>query len=476
MRASLRSPFTLAAAAGVVAIATVACGAGADAGQAARQTTSPTSTTAAGPAVGPWHVTATSPVDTSTEFTAADSRGAVVSLDRGSKSSVVITAGTILKLPVPKGYLSGGEYFAGSPVAPPALDAQGKGVYLIQSPSSSDYDAALNLDWMATGEGGAHRLSSGAVFPQFASDASGNAIAVWAEFKGYHGNTSPYDLRVSIRRADHGFSKPITLGAAGDPYLGNNGPHGDSVTAAIGGGGRIAVVGMGSGPGIRAWTGTVAKGLAKTPIRIGGPKAFGEAFTATIGAKGRTFVAWGQQASGEDPDNPWVVKASSIAPGARKAAAVQTVDAGEVAFPVAFPKLVADSAGRALLGWSAVAKGDQGPYPVRTVSISPSGAFATPETLAQSGALTGLAVAPTGSAIATWQSLSDTEEPSSYLASVRPTADGTFAAAEGVPIPFVGDAPQPAFDFEGRPVLAYTVPNTSGTRGVTVSLLTRDKP
>jgi len=458
------------------------CGSSHAPSHAQATTSAPISTTPVPAPAGPWKVTrSVSIVDNDEDggvSTGANLGTAFVAFPKTDGSAVVSTGGVITAIDR-AGRTQELNSFDGVPVAPPAFDGRGRGAVLIKTPTLTSSGATNRLGWETVNNdvyGPPKVLAASAALPVLAADRNGNAIAVWSQAAPTTADLSAVDIRVSIRKHSGRFGKPFTLAAGLDPYLGNNGPHGPSVTAAIGAGGRIAVVGMSHG--IDAWTGTIDGGLSQTPIPIGhGKHDFGEAFTAAIGSTGRVFAAWGQQSSGEDPDTPWLVQAASIAAGTRVASPVKTVDRGGVAFPVAFPQMRAEPGGGALLAWSGVGKhSTDPPYPVRVERLTSGGTYAAVQTLAPDGAVTGLVVAASGAAIVTWNPLDDLEQAAGYDASVRPRAQQRFGAVESVPVPFPADAPLPAFAPSGRPVLAYAAAVTSGVRGETIHLLTRDSP
>jgi hypothetical protein len=492
MRASLRSPSVLTTLVVAVALATTGCGgSGRDASA---------SSTPATP-VGPWHEGRTLSV-----ADGSDPGRATVTLPTQTSVSIVASGSRLTGIR-PKalpGHADNTSTHPGVPLAAPAYDGDGRGVVVIERPLGEGEDPAASVGWMFGGPvalswmtidrygrtGDEHRLAARAEHPTFAADADGNAVVAWfdASSDREDGFQEIRPIRVAVQAHARPFSAPVTLTKTGaGASTEGTAPVSPWLTVAVAGG-RIVVAGQalfgGQGEQIAAWTGDVDRGFTDPPVKFG-TKQPGVAFTAAMSTTGRAFVAWGDQSSGEDADSPWVVRATSIAPGATAIGPIQRLDGGAAkSYPSSYPILAADPRGGAVLAWSGVDGGGQrgsAEDPIYVSTATAAGTYGVRQRLAPSGKLTGLAVSPAGDAIVTWAPFaedgsSERQAKLGYFASVRAAGESLFRPAERVPIPFPGDGPPPSFAPSGRPVLAYTVPSTSGVRGETIHTLARDKP
>src|SRR5204863_187400 len=60
-----------------------------------------------------------------------------------------------------------------------------------------------------------------------------------------------------------------------------------------------------------------------------GPHAGFARMASAVTGRGRVVVAWGTQDGGEQADRPWIVRAATLAPGARRFSKAQTLDPGQ---------------------------------------------------------------------------------------------------------------------------------------------------
>jgi hypothetical protein len=355
--------------------------------------------------------------------------------------------------------------------AGPVLDRRGRGLVLRTRVLGSDPNGnrRVRLWWSAVAPGGAlgRRVPLATATltrdPALAMDADGGALAAWAEYRPPATRRQlwgSYRVRAAWRPAGGRFGAPVTLfvtQAIDFEHLG-------AVTAAVGRGGTAAVVYAdahetrhGERRTVYAWTRTRRRGFG--PTLAAGPHSGYATTAAALTGRGRLIVAWGTQDGGEEADKPWIVRAATLAPGARRFSAPQTLDAGGgVNRPQGDVVLAAGGRGRATVAWSAV-RGRDGAglaFPVMAATADPRGRFAPAQTLAASGAVGGVAVRADGAAIVSWANSLGDQVTDQAMAAVRPPGAAAFGAPEPIAAPDVAGPPVVAFDpATGRPTAAW---------------------
>jgi hypothetical protein len=386
-----------------------------------------------------------------------------------------------------------------SVAAGPAVDATGRGLVLRTLALSTDDNGRrrYRMTWSnlsRTGTvGRAHRLVTATMTnpPALAVGARGDAVAAWNE---YRPPASPRDLwgRFRIRAAwrPHGgsFGPPVTLlDTQALDY-----EHNGAVAAAIGRSGRAVVVFADARerPGrdrraVLAWTRDARHGFG--PRLVAGPHAGFARMAAAVTDRGRVIVAWGTQDGGEEANTPWVVRAATLASGARRFSRAQTLDPGHgIDYAVGTVVLAVAADGRATAAWSSVRRPTPADlaFPIMSATSDATGHFGPAAEIAPDGIVGGLAVRGDGAAIVTWiRTLSHGPTTGQATAAVRAADATTFGAAETIADPDVASPPTAAFDpVSGSPVVAWAarpngVDTSMGlTRTAVLRLATRQAP
>jgi hypothetical protein len=382
-------------------------------------------------------------------------------------------SGSVLRLTQGDGY---GELRAlpEQLVAGPALGADGRGLILRSATAAGGQKTSIT--WSnanAAGAVGAARplvVATLAQAPRLAVDARGDALAGWAELTPARSKRQLWrtlTVKVAWRPAGaRTFSRPQALfDTEALDY-----DHPGDVVVALSSTGR-ALVAYADGHDTRhgtktnmyAWTAPRAGARFGKRLTAGPHDGIAET-AAVVDARGRSTVVWGSQDGGEEANRPWVVRAASLAAGARHFGAVQTLDAGgAVNRPEGTVAVAADGAGHVVAAWSGIVRDPsalQGiAFPVRTATLDPAtGAFGTTQQLAPSGAVGGVAVRPRdGAAVVAWAHVVREQLTDQAMAAVRPTATAPFGAPEA--LAEADDAQPPAVAFDpatGAPVAAWS--------------------
>ncbi len=354
--------------------------------------------------------------------------------------------------------------------AGPVLDRRGRGLVLRTRVLGSDPNGnrRVRLWWSEVGPGGAlgRRVPLATATlthdPALAMDADGDALAAWAEYRPPATRLQlwgRYRVRAAWRPAGGRFGAPVTLfdtQAIDFEHLG-------AVTAVVGPGGAAAVVFAdahetrhGERREVYAWTRGCRRGFGRT--LAAGPHSGYAQTAAAMTAAGRLVVAWGTQDGGEEANRPWIVRAATLAPCARRFSRAQTLDAGGgISAAEGDVVAAADPRGRATVAWSAVrGRGASLTFPVMTAAAGADGRFAAPQELAPSGAVGGIAVRADGAAVVTWADLVRYQTTDRAMAAVRPAGATAFGAPEPIAAPDVAGPPVVAFDpATGRPTAAW---------------------
>lgn len=366
------------------------------------------------------------------------------------------------------------------------------------SPSPRSPPTGITLT--ATKRFAPHLPSLGSV--AFAQNASGASVLVWSEHRtGSDGEPIAND-RVELRVATGtwgDFATPRTLLAE----RGSNAAQVPSLAADINPRGHavIASDALCTTPRraycVTAWTGATSQGAWGSPITTRPPNLVGP-LRAAITDSGRAVLAW-RTSNGDamDPHGPVDVYAATIAPGARRFAAVQRVQRGPETYPSnSGIDLAAVPGGRATLLFSAPRNGTASEDErVLTTTTDASGRFAAPQTVVERGHAGGLAVRADGVTIVTFIDATGSG-PATLQTRLRPSGASTFGPAESLgqaprqqgdqpvtsqprysiallPPP---DAPVPSFDaITGRPLVAVTTAAGHSAPGHVI-VLARDRP
>jgi hypothetical protein len=257
-----------------------------------------------------------------------------------------------------------------------------------------------------------------------------------------------------------GFGRPVTLLTTQALDYEHNG----AVSAAIGPGGRGVIVfaDVRERPGrdrrlVLAWTHGSRGGFSRTLVV--GPHAGFARMACAVTDSGRVFVAWGTQDGGEEAGRPWIVRAATLARGARRFSKAQTLDPGRgINRPVGVVALAVEADGRATAAWSAVRRTSYADlsFPVTTATSDRTGHFARATEIAPFGAVGGLAVRADGAAIVTWARTVGEVLTGQASAAVRPAGAPSFGAAEAIADPDVASPPTAAFNpMTGSPTVAW---------------------
>lgn len=358
-------------------------------------------------------------------------------------------------------------------VAGPALGADGRGLILRSATPAGARKSKImwsNVD--AAGAVGAPRplvTATLAQSPTLAIDGRGDALVGWAEVTPPRSRRQLWatlTIKVAWKRAGaRAFSKPQTL--FDTQALSYDDPG--HVVVAVNNAGRALVAladahetRHGTKTNMYAWIAPRAGARFGTRLPAGPHDGYAQT-GALVDARGRATLVWGSQDGGEEANRPWVVRAASLAAGAQRFSAVQTLDTGAVNRPMGTVSLAADTAGHVLAAWSGVRRdaGVQGgfTFPVQTANLDPAtGAFGPVTQLAPDGAVGGAAMRPIdGAAVVTWAHVAQYQVTDQAMAAVRPFAVSPFTAPEALAEPDDAQPPAVAFDpVTGAPVAAWS--------------------
>ncbi len=421
-------------------LASAAAGCGDDAKDTAN---APAGASAAAPkAARPWHVVKTYDVPgelphSSSGTLSYDDRGnAVAAWPIGPKDGAEYQHDLAL-LPVSADGKAGtpnrhdGFVFAG-PVGAPNGDGE-----FVESGNNDDARAFSGLSVRRAGTDGAvddvqqllphdnTTMQIGANTAVLAGAPGGASIVAWTQYEADAGPDGEERLQAAIRpRAGAAYGTPITLrlgpGGLNDP---------GGLSAAIDKDGRVAVVyaddGLEGQAGVQLWTGSATAGFG-SPIELGEGSTTNEARTA-ITTTGRTIVAWGEYAHGEEPHSPWIVRSASVAAGETKPSRVDTIGKStDVVVPSTNIELVAGPSGTALVAWTQYrGKLDTGN---RIAEANATGRFGMDRDL-PGDSIGGLAVREDGAAVVTVSDGGDAD-PAQWYALGRPPGGIAFGAVE----------------------------------------------
>jgi hypothetical protein len=357
-------------------------------------------------------------------------------------------------------------------VGGPALGADGRGLILRSARLMGG--SRVDIMWSnvdAAGAVGAARplVSASMVHPpRLAVDARGDAVVAWSEIQPRRSRRQLWatlTIKVAWRRAGaKAFSKPQAL--FDTQSLGYDDP-GD-VHVAIGPTGR-ALVAYADGHETRhgtkydmyAWTAPRAGARFGTRLTAGPHDGVDET-AAVVDARGRSTIVWGSQDGGEEANKAWTVRAASLAAGARRFGAVQTLDVGAANRPMGTVAAAADGAGHVVAAWSGVRRDpsvqDGFAFPVEVATLDPaSGVFGAVQQVAPDGAVGGVAVRSDGAAVVAWAHVVRYQLTDQALAAVRPAGGAAFGAGEVLAEPDDAQPPAVAFDpASGAPVAAWS--------------------
>lgn len=378
-------------------------------------------------------------------------------------------------------------------VAGPVFEDRGRGLVLrtLAVAAGPDGTRRTRLSWSAVDGagrlGGLHTITTATLgaTPSLAEDHLGNAIAAWSELLPVapHADVGRYRIRAAWRPAGRAFGAPVTLGTADAPGYARNG----AVAATIGRAGRAVVAfadlrvnGGRDRKRVLVWSRTPRRGFGAA--QAVGAHSDAADFALAVSDRGRIFVAWGTQDGGEEANTPWILRVATQAPRATRFGAARVIDTGASSRlrPPGAIQLALDPEGRAILAWSAVRAGPA--FPVLAATSDTAGHFATPQQVAPSGALGGLAVRQDGAAILAYANIAaaspfGADATDQAFAAVRSSAGQPFGAPEAIAAPDHALAPVVAFDpVSGRPTAAWAArPSTTATTAV-LRVATRDAP
>jgi hypothetical protein len=227
---------------------------------------------------------------------------------------------------------------SGSLAAGPDLDHSGHGLVLRTLALSSDDNGnrRQRVTWSTIAPNGtvgqAHHLVTATLVdpPALAVDPAGDALVSWSEYLSPVGKAlwGRYRVRAAWRRAgDTTFPAPVTLLETDDVDF----EHDGATEAAIGADGHALVTFAdvhanrhGEVARVLAWTRTRSHGFGST--LVAGPHDGYAQVACAVAANGRAVVVWGSQDGGEEADEPWIVRAATLAPGAHHFSPMQTLD------------------------------------------------------------------------------------------------------------------------------------------------------
>jgi hypothetical protein len=198
------------------------------------------------------------------------------------------------------------------------------------------------------------------------------------------------------------------------------------------------------------------------------------------------LVAWGTQNGGEEAGRPWIVRAATLAPGAHRFSAAQTLDPGRgINRPIGVVALAVAANGRATAAWSGVRRTSYADlsFPVTTATSDRAGRSAHATEIAPFGAVGGLAVRADGAAIVTWARTAGQVLTGEASAAVRPAGALSFGAAEAIADPDVASPPTAALNpITGSPTVAWAArpngvdPSMGVGRTAVLRFATREAP
>jgi hypothetical protein len=356
--------------------------------------------------------------------------------------------------------------------AGPALDASGRGLLLRTLVLSCDPNCAYRrkrMTWSNVSRNGtvgrARRLATATMTdpPVLAVGARGDAVAAWSEYRPPASRRvlwGSFRIRAAWRPAGGAFGRPVTLLITQALDYEHNG----AVTAAVGRSGRAVVVFADARERrgrdrrlVLAWTHSSRREFSRTLV-VGRHAGFAR-MAGAVTDGGRVFVAWGTQDGGEQADRPWIVRAATLAPGARRFSKAQTLDPGRgIGEAVGGVVLAVAADGQATAAWSGVRRASSADlsFPVTTATSDRVGRFARATEIAPFGAVGGLAVRADGAAIVTWARSVGPVLTGQASAAVRPAGARFFGAAEPIADPDVASPPSAAFNpATGNPTAAW---------------------
>lgn len=290
-----------------------------------------------------------------------------------------------------------------------------------------------------------------APYGSIAATPGGDVAAAWIEQKG-----EDSILRLSLRKPSSSFGTPSTI--VGDGVASNvklaYAANGDLVVAfqrALRKGDTVT-----RGVYVRI----KRRGKQIGPIQSLGPTRSFTAIAVAAASDGSAVVGWGTQDGGEEANLPWVVRAALLKRTASSFSSAQQLDPGERAERPAGDVVatIADG-GAASIAWSAVAGSRSAPSnPVRVASAPAGGRFATPVTLANNGAASGIATSANGTVTAVWGLIGPAgSDPTTnqIFASIR-RPGGAFGLPEAVSARGRAEFAQVAIDpASGRPAVLW---------------------
>lgn len=348
-------------------------------------------------------------------------------------------------------------------VAGPVFQDMGRGLVLRTLSLSSDDNGnrRTRIAWSTVGRNGrigrARTIATATLggTPTLAEDHSGNAVAAWSELShGAGGLEDRYRIRAAWRPAGRGFGRPVTLYTTDAVGYARNG----AVQVAIGREGRafVAFADLRLARGrdrkrLLVWTRTPRRGFRGA--MVAGPHSDAADIALVVTDRGRLFVAWGTQDGGEEANTPWILRATSLAPRARRFSRPQVVDRGtNDNRPAGGLRLAVHPRGQATLAWSSV-RGNGG-FPVFAATTGLDGArFGMPQQIAPMGALGGLDQREDGTAIVTYARVLGEQLTDQAYAALLPAGASQFALPEAL-----GDA-----DHALPPVVAFNANGGSPT-------------
>jgi hypothetical protein len=377
--------------------------------------------------------------------------------------------------------------------AGPVFQDDGPGLVLRTLALSSDGDGnrRARIAWSAVGRNGrigrARTITTATLggAPTLAEDHSGNAIAGWSELlPGRRGVEDRYRIRAAWRPFGRAFGRPVTLYTTDAAGYARNG----AVEVAIGRAGRafVAFADLRVGRGkdrrrLLAWTRTPRRGFGAAMVV--GPHSDAADMALAVSDRGRAFVAWGTQDGGEEANTPWILRAATLAPRARRFSKPQVVDRGtNDNRPEGGVQIAIEPRGRATLAWSSVRDG--GGFPVFAATTGAAGArFGAPQQIAPMGALGGLAEREDGTAIVTYARMLGAQITDQAYAALRVAGASQFATPEALAGVDHAMAPAVAFNANGgRPTAVWPArptgvdPSNGIGRTAVLRISTRDAP
>jgi hypothetical protein len=326
--------------------------------------------------------------------------------------------------------------------------------------------------------------------PALAVGARGDAVAAWSEYRPPTSRSElwgSFRIRAAWRPPGRAFGRPVTLLVTQALDYEHNG----AVSAAISSRGRAVVVfaDVRERPGrdrrlVLAWTHGSRGGFSRTLVV--GPHAGFARMASAVTDRGRVFVAWGTQDGGEQADRPWIVRAATLARGAHRFSAAQTLDPGRgINPPVGVVALAVAADGRATAAWSGVRRTSNADvsFPVTTATSDRAGRFARATEIAPFGAVGGLAVRADGAAIVTWARSEGQVLTGQASAAARSAGAPSFGTAEAIADADVASPPTAAFNpVTGSPTVAWAArpngvdPSMGVGRTAVLRFATREAP